>query len=194
MGHKNDGMQQRTHGQISRYLMNHHGEIEGILLDNGISVRFGCEYGSAVMSALKPGQDISVEGRANTKTSEFHGLKAHTFQILKSGETLRLKDLAKTQAPAEAEAHQHQHHDLSGLFQELIYNDNNDIDGLLLQDGNLVRIPPHEAKRLVTLPLVRGVTKVDASGEGSNTEFGTVVKADELKLDSLSFLKSSKAS
>ena len=188
MGNKNEGVQQRTHGQVLRYLMNYHGEVDGLLLDNGICVRFAPEYGAAVVEALKPGTDISVEGRTHSKTSDFHSLKPHTFQILKTGETIRLKDLAKTPLQGEATPHHHEQQHFTGLFEGLLYNDNSDIDGMYLQDGSLVKIAPHEAKRLVTLSLVKGITKVEASGEGSLTTFGTVLRAEELKLDSLSFL------
>jgi hypothetical protein len=48
----------------------------------------------------------------------------------------------------------------------------------VLEDGRIVRLPPHEAKRFSDL-LSKGKTIV-ASGEGVTTSFGTVVEAKEV--------------
>jgi hypothetical protein len=48
----------------------------------------------------------------------------------------------------------------------------------VLEDGRIIRLPPHEAERVSDL-LVKG-SKISVSGQGAITSFGTVVEAREI--------------
>jgi hypothetical protein len=50
--------------------------------------------------------------------------------------------------------------------------------GAVLEDGRIIRLPPHEAERFSDL-LAKGA-RISAAGEGATTSFGTVVEAREI--------------
>src|SRR5450631_3831152 len=65
-----------------------------------------------------------------------------------------------------------------GVVKRSIHGPKGETRGAVLEDGRIIRLPPHEAERFSEL-LVKG-GKIFVSGEGATTSFGTVVEAREI--------------
>ena len=67
---------------------------------------------------------------------------------------------------------------IEGVVRRALHGPKGETRGALLEDGRIVRFPPHEAPHLKAL-LERGAT-LAARGEGLATPFGTVIEAREI--------------
>src|SRR5450631_84663 len=65
-----------------------------------------------------------------------------------------------------------------GIVKQAIHGPKGEARGAVLEDGRIIRLPPHEAKRFSELLKKGG--KIFVSGEGATTSFGTVVEAREI--------------
>ena len=65
-----------------------------------------------------------------------------------------------------------------GIVKRSIHGPKGETRGAVLEDGRIIRLPPHEAERFAAL-LTQGA-KIVAAGEGATTSFGTVVEAREI--------------
>jgi hypothetical protein len=65
-----------------------------------------------------------------------------------------------------------------GIVKRSIHGPKGETRGAVLEDGRIVRLPPHEAGRFSDL-LAKGA-RISAAGEGATTSFGTVVEAREI--------------
>jgi hypothetical protein len=65
-----------------------------------------------------------------------------------------------------------------GIVKQAIHGPKGETRGAVLEDGRIIRLPPHEATRFSDL-LKKG-SKVSVQGEGATTSFGTVVEALEI--------------
>ncbi len=72
---------EKVTGNITAFVLNSEGKVDGAILDTGDQVSFGAETGAIVTQQLKLGDQLSVTGRAGDKSvygREFH---AETLQI-----------------------------------------------------------------------------------------------------------------
>ena len=65
-----------------------------------------------------------------------------------------------------------------GIVKRPIHGPKGETRGAVLEDGRIIRLPPHEADRFSDL-LAKGA-RISAAGEGATTSFGTVVEAREI--------------
>ena len=65
-----------------------------------------------------------------------------------------------------------------GVVKQIIHGPKGEKRGAVLEDGRIIRLPPHEAERFSDL-LKKG-SRISANGDGAITSFGTVVEAHEI--------------
>ena len=171
----------KTEGTVDRFLINPRGEIDGILLAGGMEVYVSPHLSSEIRAAVKPGAAVTVYGVRprhaemvaavaveagsgqrivdNGPPSERHGKKEHD----------RPKhDARAPHAPMEAE----------GTVRRSLHGPKGETRGALLEDGRIIRIPPHEAKECG--PLLQPGARLAARGPGLTTDGATVIDAKEL--------------
>jgi hypothetical protein len=158
--------------------MNPHGEVDGLLLADGIQVHFPPHMGKDVAAAVKPDDQVAVQGY---RAGEGPVAEAEIITNVRSGASIverepglldrplvppPIRDLSLLERHAE------------GIVRVLLYGPRGDINGVVLQDRTIVRIPPYAAFQ------VRGLLQVGQSisavGYGTNTEYGQVLEATAL--------------
>jgi len=65
-----------------------------------------------------------------------------------------------------------------GVVKQPIHGPKGEVRGAVLEDGRIIRLPPHEAERFSEL-LKKGA-KISVTGEGAATSFGTVLEARQI--------------
>ena len=65
-----------------------------------------------------------------------------------------------------------------GIVKRSIHGPKGEARGAVLEDGRVIRLPPHEAERFSEL-LTQGA-KIVVAGEGATTSFGTAVEVREI--------------
>lgn len=168
-----------SEGTVDRFLINPHGEIDGILLADGMEVHVPPHLGSEIRTALKPGVAITVYG---VRPRDVEMIAAVAIEV---GPGKRIvdngppKDKHAEQGKKEHDAKaQHAPMEAEGLVRRSLHGPKGETRGALLEDGRIIRIPPHEAKECE--PLLQPGARLAARGPGLSVDGATVIDAKEL--------------
>jgi hypothetical protein len=152
---------------------NRHGEADGFLLTDGGEVHVPPHLSSRLLRDVRPGSKVKVRGIRPRGVQMVAAVSIDTEKgrILDEGPDVREDDDALEPAKHGAMSAQ-------GIVKQAIHGPQGETRGAVLEDGRIIRLPPHEAERFTEL-LKKGA-KISASGEGATTSFGTVVEAREI--------------
>jgi len=130
-----------TTGIVARLLINPFGEIDGLLLASGSVVRFPPHMSDALAAAVQVGDTIQAMGLAETAGS----FKAYAITNLGNGRGV-VEVAPSTQRPPP---HLRQasliRMEASGNVVTLLAGPRGEANGVMLEDGTVVRFPPHAA-------------------------------------------------
>src|SRR6185503_1678175 len=73
-------------GQVTSFLLDDRGVVNGLLLSTGDQINFRPETGEIVSSQVKIGDEITATGHAGTQTS--YGREFHSEQLAINGQTI----------------------------------------------------------------------------------------------------------
>jgi hypothetical protein len=167
-----------TKGTVDRFLINQHGDAHGLLLAGGKEVHFPPHMSKLVVAALKPGDHVKVRG------VHLRGLDMVSAVSLQAGDATPIVDNGP---PKEEGAHKgekkpkpepHKPVDVEGVVKHVLHGPKGEKRGALLEDGTIVRMPPHAAESLHD-KLAAG-HKLAARGGRLTNALGTVVDAHEV--------------
>ncbi len=179
-------------GQFERFLLNPHGEADGMILADGAEVQFPPHLGQEVRAAVdrdakaalrifgvRPRQGdvfaaVAFETADGVRIIDNGPPKKHEHE---KGEKPEKCDAKKARRPMTAE----------GVVLRALHGPRGETRGALLADGRIIRLAPHEASRFKAL--LKPDAAIAARGEGLVTEIGIVIEADAIGPD-LSSLQS----
>lgn len=167
-----DAARSTLDGRLQQWLLNPNGDIDGLLLADGTQVAFPPHLSAAVQGMLKPGDRVQVSG---WRAPEAPVLRAASLSA--NGHTVAdqppaLADLPPT-PPRERGALAAM--SASGRVSRLLYTDRGDVHGVLLDNGSIVRFPPHAGAALA--PTLQPGSTVSAKGWGSRGPLGSALEA-----------------
>jgi hypothetical protein len=157
-------------GKVAQYLLTPRGDVDGFLLADGTEVHVAPHLSAQLVFAVKPGDAVTI-----------HGLKAKAAPLVlaasvtndATGSTVLTGPQGRHGGLTQAEA--------TGKVKAQLHSSHGDVDGVLLEDGTIVRLPPPEAQKLAAL-LADGQT-VFVRGFISEGPLGRVVAATALGAD-----------
>jgi hypothetical protein len=160
-------------GTVAQFLVNRHGEADGFLLTDGGEVHVPPHLSSRLLRDVHPGSKVKVRGVRPRGVQMVAAVSIDTAKgrILDEGPDVREDDDAFERA-------KHGPMSAQGIVKQAIHGPKGEARGAVLEDGRIIRLPPHEAKRFSEL-LKKG-SKISVNGEGATTSFGTVVEAHEI--------------
>jgi hypothetical protein len=163
-------------GTVTRYSLNPRGDVDGLILADGTEVHLPPHLSTQLVYSVKPGDAVTV-----------HGLKALRLPLVAavavtndaSGQTV-VDDGPPPPPHGPKDPRMAARDGLSaqGRVQMVLHGPGGEDNGVLLEDGTFLRLPPPEAARLANL-LVPGQTVV-ARGPGVRNVLGTVIEVREL--------------
>lgn len=167
-----------TGGTLDRFLINPHGDANGLLLTDGTEVYFPAHLSAQVVAAIKPGSEVTVRGirpRGADMIAAVSLGKAGGAQIIDQGPPKRGKDYNSdnNNAGAAQEAM-----DILGVVKRVLHGPKGEKRGVLLEDGRIVRIIEDTAASLQDL-LAPG-HKLAVHGKGLMNGLGTVLTAHQI--------------
>ncbi|UPK36932.1 hypothetical protein IVB18_06290 [Bradyrhizobium sp. 186] len=160
-------------GTVDQFLVNKHGEADGFLLIDGEEVHVPPHLSARLLRDVRPGSQVKVRGVRPRGVQMIAAVAIDTpkGRILDEGPEAR--------ADGEAfETAKHGPMSAQGIVKRPIHGPKGETRGAVLEDGRIIRLPPHEAGRFSDL-LAKGA-RISAAGEGATTSFGTVVEAREI--------------
>jgi hypothetical protein len=162
-----------TRGKVTRFLLNPHGEIDGLLLGSR-QVHFPPHLSKQLARQVAPGDEIRVRG-VKPRGAD---MIAAVSLVTKSGA------LSIDEGPHHHGAkHQKPHVERKPMeaFGEVtlsLFGPKGELRGALLDDGTCLRMPPHAAAELIDY-LSPGA-HVHAWGHGVKNRHGRTLEVDEI--------------
>ena len=156
-------------GKVVQYLPTPRGDVDGLMLDNGTEVQFGPATSTQLVFAVKPGDSVTI-----------HGLKARALPMVAAvsitndatGTTVLAGGL-RMQPPPQVDA--------QGRIRAELHDLRGETNGVLLDDGTVVRLPPPDVRQLGD-ELATG-KEVVVRGVGYSGPLGKAVAAREIGPD-----------
>lgn len=158
-----------TTGIVSHFLLNPHGESDGLILADGVEVHFPPHLSDDVRTAVRTGDQVAVRGVRPRGADMIAAIALRLedgTRIVDSGPPKDRKHPAK----AKREPMQQE-----GIVRRQLHGPKGEVRGVLLEDGLQVRFPKHHGKDLAKC-VVPGL-HISVRGEGLKTDLGTVIDA-----------------
>ncbi len=179
-------------GKVAQYDLTPRGDVDGLILDDGTEVHFPPHLGTEIVAVVKPGDAVTV-----------HGLKARALPLVQamsvtadaSGKTVQDNGPpgGAPGGPMGGPGGHGPHHGhppgpmmmggsqkmtAQGTIKAQLHGPRGDLNGVLLNDGTIVKLPPPEAARLGD-EIKTGQT-IYVEGNGFKNVLGTLVMARQI--------------
>lgn len=158
-------------GRLQQWLLNPNGEVDGLLLADGTQVAFPPHLSASVQQTMKPGDTVQVVG---WRTPGAPVLRAASLNA--NGRNVVDQPPAPgSLPPAPRDPGALTAMSASGRVARPLYTGRGDVNGVLLDNGSIVRFPPHVGAEIAAT-LQPGST-LHAKGWGSRGPLGSAIEA-----------------
>lgn len=159
-----------TRGTVSRYTLTPRGDVDGLILADGTEVHVPPHLSTQLVYAVRPGDAVTVRG---LKALNAPLIAAIAITNDATGNTVVDSGPAGGPGPGPRAATQAM--TLQGRVQMSLHGPRGELNGAMLEDGTILRLPPPEAERLQApgQPVV-------IQGDGLTTAMGRVVEVQAL--------------
>jgi hypothetical protein len=154
-------------GMVAQYSLTPRGEVDGLILDNGTEVHLPPYLGAQVVFAIKPGDQVTVRGLRSRRIPMIDAVS------VTNDATHRIVTVTDTGPGTAGPALQ-----ASGHIRAQLHGPRGELNGVLLQDGTIVRLPPDQAAQMASQLAVGNPLYV--IGEGSVSPLGKVIAAQQI--------------
>ena len=151
-----------TTGKVGQYLLNPRGDVDGLLLADGTEIHLPPQLGTVLVSAVRPGDSVSIRG-----------LKARSAGMVLALSVTNTGSGVVVSQPGEPASRS-----VQGRVKASLHTPRGDLDGAVLEDGTMLRLPPPEATRFSAL-LTPGAT-IAVTGHGMTSPLGSVVMVQKI--------------
>ncbi|WP_458071811.1 hypothetical protein [Rhodanobacter sp. BL-MT-08] len=176
----------KTVGTLGRFLLNPKADVDGLLLDDGTEIYTPPHLSEKLLKALSPGDKLTVHG-VKTRDSDLIVAvaidPAKGKRIVDDGPDPKHEKPKKPAERGEPTTH-------VGVVSRLLHGPKGNAHGALLEDGTLVRFPPHGAEPFASI-LVAGAP-LAVRGHELTTKHGSVVDARAMGKDESSLTEIAK--
>jgi hypothetical protein len=153
-----------TKGIVKQYTLTPRGDVDGLVLNDGTEVKLPPHLTAQVVFAIRPGDAVTVRG-----------LKARALPLVDAASVTNDAGGATVvdDGPPGGPGRMANETTLSGRIATTLHGKQGEVNGALLENGTVLRLPPPEASRMQAL-LQRGQT-VSMRGGSLVTPLGTVI-------------------
>jgi hypothetical protein len=163
-------------GQVQQFTLTPHGDIDGLILTDGTEVKTPPHLSTEIAHSIKPGDTVTI-----------HGLHAAALPLVQA---ISIRDEATGRSviddgpprpqggPTLGTAAPPFANEVQGRVRMALHGPRGEVNGALLEDGTVLRLPPLEAERFAAL-LEPGQTVVAAGSEYANA-VGKVFEVGQL--------------
>ena len=146
-------------GKVVQYLPTPRGDVDGLLLADGTEVQTGPAASTQIVFAVRPGDAITI-----------HGLRARALPMV-AAVSVTNDATGITVLAGPPHMHDPTQVEVQGQIKAPLHDPRGETNGVLLDDGTVIRLPPPEARRLGAaleagkLIAVRGIGYAGALGK-----------------------------
>jgi hypothetical protein len=162
-------------GTLARFTLTPRGDLDGLILNDGTEVHVPPHLSAELTAAVRPGDTVSISGYRSPTFALFIATSvtntANNKTVVDRGPPP--PGFAPPPPPPGMPAPGAQNASVQGRVQTLLHGPAGDVNGALLDDGTVLRMPPHVAYQLASL-LAPGQS-IAAQGWELDTAYGRVV-------------------
>ena len=174
------------HGKVAQYDLTPRGDIDGLILADGAEVHFPPHLGSEVQAAVHPGDDVTIRG-----DKEGPVVRAGSIAV---GSGAPIVDRGPPPGGPQGEPQggpaggprggprdngvARQALTDTGVVKMALHGPRGELNGVLLEDGTMVHLPPPEATRLADT--LKPGQPIAVRGEGVDGPTGRSIGAREV--------------
>ena len=166
-------------GEVKQYLLNPEGKVDGLLLSNGLQVKFPPHMGDSLVTLVAPGARVNVSGTAGISTSFGQEVKAYSITNPQTGRILVEQPPAYPPQPRVLGSYSTL--SVEGTAQQWLVGHRGEIKGVILSSGTQVKFPRHVGNQLISMAKVGD--KIQAQGFGTHNSYGQILQATALTVD-----------
>jgi hypothetical protein len=160
-----------TRGTVQRFTLTPRGELDGFLLTDGTEVHLPPHLSDQLAAAVRPGDPVSIRGYRSLAAPL---IVATTVTDTSTNQTVVDQGPPPPGVPSPGA----QQTSFNGRVQSSLFGPAGDLNGAVLYDGRIVRMPPREAYQFASL-LTPG-QMVTVQGFALNTSHGRVIDAQAI--------------
>lgn len=155
-------------GKVTQYTLTPRGDVDGLILSDGTEVHFRPQLSTELVFTVRPGDSVTI-----------HGLKAKAAPMVLAASIGNDASGASITDPGPG-GHGPRGAKLEdeGRIKAQLHTPRGDLNGVLLEDGTIVRMPPPEAEKLSGQLAVGQPLYV--SGNGLSNALGKLILAREV--------------
>ncbi len=182
-----------TKGTVAEYSLSPRGDVDGLILNDGTEIHLPPHLGTELVAVAKPGDAVTVRGlraRAVAMVQAMQVTNDATSQSVTDdgpagdhagGPGKPHGGPGAERGPGHGPDQRGAPIEAQGVVKQLLHGPRGEVNGVLLADGTIVRMPPPEMQRMQA-QLVVGQA-VFVRGEGRASSLGRVVGAREVGPD-----------
>jgi hypothetical protein len=156
------------HGRVTQYNLTPRGEVDGLILDDTTQIHTPPHLGAQLVFAIKPGDQITVRG---LKARDIALIEA--VSVTNDASRVTIVDTGPPDPRGTGQVLQ-----ANGHVKAQLHGPRGDLNGVLLEDGTIIHLPPDEADRLAGQLAVGQPLYV--SGYGVASPLGKVIEARQI--------------
>jgi hypothetical protein len=164
-------------GRVQQFTLTPRGEIDGVILSDGTEVKTALPLSTSIAYSIKPGDTVTI-----------HGLRAAAIPLIRavsitdrtSGRTIVDDDSGPGPGgrPPAPNASEPQMAEAQGAIRMNLHGPRGEMNGVVLTDGTVLRLPPNAAVNLATL--LQPGSMVIAQGDQVSSPIGKVLEVREI--------------
>jgi hypothetical protein len=155
-------------GKVAQYSLTPRGDVDGLILADGTEVHLPPHLGTQLVFAVRPGDTVTIRG---LRARAIPLVQAMSISNDATGNTVTDNGPNDPGRPGGVE----QTLTAQGHIKAQLHGPRGELNGALLEDGTIVRLPPPEAERLA-LELAPGAP-LYVQGDGVAGPLGRVIEA-----------------
>ena len=161
-------------GEVQQYLLNPEGKVDGLLLNNGLQVKFP-HMGDSLVDLVTPRTKVNISGKLGVFTRFGQEVKAKSITNTQTGQTLVDQPPV---IPPQPPSSNYSTFSVEGTAQHWLVGHRGEINGVIVSNGAIVKFPPHVGNQLVSTANVGD--KIQAQGFGTRNNYGQIIQATTL--------------
>ncbi|WOJ91661.1 hypothetical protein RZS28_19615 (plasmid) [Methylocapsa polymorpha] len=152
-------------GAVAQYSLTPGGEVDGLILADGTEVFWPPHFSTQLVFSIRPGDAVTIQG---SKVGVTPMVAAES--VTNDATSVTVANMGPPSPPKRLED--------EGRIKAQLHDRRGTLNGVLLEDGTIVRVPPPEAERLAANLAVG--QPLYASGDGVASPLGKVIAAHEI--------------
>ncbi|QKQ73154.1 hypothetical protein [Nostoc sp. TCL240-02] len=166
-------------GIVEQYLLNPEGRVDGLLLKNGLEVKFPLHLSDRLTRFITPGTEVSITGAAGS-ASRF-GQEVRAMQIVDRKTQQAIVDQPPDEPPQPLRSSNYSTFSTAGTIQHWLVGHRGELHGLILSSKVQIKFPPHVGDQLSRT--VQIGDRIQAQGFGTRNQYGQILQATALTVN-----------